>query len=100
MPRNRERLNRAMKPLMTLCWVALLAACTPPAGDAASAQPALVSATVAGASAAQTLVCKDPTLTGLDADMGKAVTAAQATLDAAGQSKLHAEQQRWQEHTR
>ncbi|MBN4960159.1 hypothetical protein JY411_17270 [Stenotrophomonas maltophilia] len=121
MPRNRERLNRAMKPLMTLCWVALMAACTPPAGDAGATAPAAASgqaspagkaadapATVADTSAgcadaaspAQTLVCKDPTLTGLDADMGKAVTAAQATLDAAGQSKLHAEQQRWQEHTR
>jgi uncharacterized protein len=121
MPRNRERLTRAMKPLMTLCWVALLAACTPPSSDAGATAPtaatgqagadskaANVPATASdrsgacadAASPVQTLICKDPALSGLDADLGKALAAAQATLDSAGHTRLQAEQQRWIQHTR
>lgn len=119
MQRSSERMTRAMKPLMTLCWVALLAACTPPTGEAQATAPAAASAQPSAgnqagaapaaaadaacthaASPAQTLICKDPALTGLDADLGKALAAAQASLDAAGQARLQAEQQRWIQHTR
>jgi len=116
-----ERMTRAMKPLMTLCCVALLAACTPPSGGAqattlatATGQTSVDSeagntpATVADSSSAcadaaspvQTLICKDPALARLEADLTKAAAAAHATLDAAGQTQLRAEQQRWQQHTR
>jgi len=121
MQRSSERMTRALKPLMTLCWVALLAACTPPSSDAQATAPAAASeaagadgkgatapaaapagstACADGASPAQTLICKDPALTGLDADLGKALATAQATLDSAGQTRLQAEQQRWVQHTR
>ncbi|PPT75485.1 hypothetical protein XaplCFBP3122_13110 [Xanthomonas arboricola pv. populi] len=114
MQRSRtERISRATKLLMPLCLLALLAACTPPASDvqaktsaadkAASAPAAAATGQAACADATsptQALVCKNPALTRLDADLAKAIATARATLDAAGQAQLEAEQQRWRQHTR
>lgn len=118
MQRSSERMTRTMKPLMTLCWVALLAACTPPSGDAQATAPAAVAAQASAEGAAgstpgatsaacadvaspvQAQICKDPALAQRDAELAKASAAALATLDAAGQARLQAEQQQWQQHTR
>lgn len=121
MQRSSERMTRAIKPLLTLCWVALLAACTPPSGDAQATAPAAASeeassgstaakapaaatgsstACAAGASQVQTLICNDPALSQQEDALAKAEAAARESLDAAGKDKLQAEQQRWVQHTR
>lgn len=120
MPRNRDRMIRAMKPLMTLCWVALLAACAPTAGDGGATAPAAATgqasadkaadapaaatgsntACTEGASPVQTLICNDPALLQQEGELAKAEATARETLDAAGKDKLQAEQQLWIQHTR
>jgi len=120
MQRSSERMTRAIKPLMTLCWVALLAACTPPSGEAQATTPAAATeqantdgkvasapAAAAGstacanpASPVQTLICNDPALLKQEGELAKAEAAASQTLDAAGKARLQAEQQRWIQHTR
>ncbi|HED4876887.1 TPA: hypothetical protein R4K21_002702 [Stenotrophomonas maltophilia] len=121
MQRSSERMTRAIKPLVTLCWVALLAACTPPSGDAQATTPAAASgqantdgkaasaaAAAAGSSTAcadsaspvQALICNDPALLKQEGELAKAEATASQTLDAAGKARLQAEQQRWIQHTR
>ncbi|PII19457.1 hypothetical protein CR919_12475 [Stenotrophomonas sp. LMG 10879] len=120
MQRSSERMTRAIKPLMTLCCVALLAACSPPSGDAQATTPAAASgqantdgrATSAPAASAgsttcadsaspvQALICNDPALLKQEGELAKAEATASQTLDAAGKAKLQAEQQRWIQHTR
>ncbi len=99
-----ERMTRAIKPLMTLCWAALLAACAPPSGDAQTTAPAAATgnsaACATGASPVQTLICNDPALLQQEGELAKAEATARETLDAAGKDKLQAEQQRWIQHTR
>ncbi len=121
MPRNNDRVTRAMKPLMILCWVALLAACSPPGSDAGASAPAAntgqastdgkaistpaaatgsSAACAEGASQVQTLICNAPALLQQEGELAKAEASARDTLDAAGKDKLQAEQQRWIQHTR
>lgn len=114
MQRSSERMTRAMKPLMTLCWITLLAACTPQASDAQATAPAAATeqasgpATATGSSTAcaegvsqvQTLICNDPALVRQEGELARAEATARETLDAAGKAKLEAEQQRWIQYTR
>ncbi|MEA9564336.1 MULTISPECIES: hypothetical protein [unclassified Xanthomonas] len=109
-----QHITRASKPVMSLCLLALLAACTSPssdaqatstadktgsvAADASTAPPACAAAT--NASPVQAMVCKDPALARLDTDLAKASATARDTLDAAGKAKLQSEQEHWQQHTR
>lgn len=109
-----QHVTRASKPLMSLCLLALLAACTSPSSDAQATSTAdktgsapaatrtgnLACAATTPASPAQAMVCKDPTLARLDTDLAKASATARDTLDAAGKAKLQSEQQHWQQHTR
>ncbi|MGN0922870.1 hypothetical protein [Ectopseudomonas mendocina] len=112
MQSSKDRMTWAMKPLMTLCWSALLAACTPPSGDAQATASATASepppAAVTdsqtdcaeGVSRIQALICNNPDLAKQEYDLIKAEDAAHQTLDAAGKARLQAEQQRWIQHTR
>lgn len=110
--------TRAIKPWMPLCWLVLLAACTQaPADvhvtaadsdagksttDTATTQPASTAGAgcVQADSSTQALICSNPALIRLDTELAQANATAHDTLDAAGQMKLQAEQQRWVQHTR
>lgn len=109
MQSRNEPLAWAMKPLMTLCWIALLTACSRPDGDVPASVPAAASTPAAAdgrpacakeASPIQALICSNPDLVKQQGELTQAEYAARQTLDAAGKGKLQAEQQRWIQHTR